>query len=760
MTTYYSHSKNFKAMKYYQFLAAAALFAFTACNSNDFQQGEELGEELPLKLIASQDASYDITGQMTTRAADGLYNLSSGFDGTETVYVWFNGFGSAYNVGAADANQKSTLYGGSLFFPATTTGTTSLYAVYPSASASANSHTVAADQTTADGYKASDLMFANKSVALNVDRTAAQELRFQHQLIKLKVTVTKAANINDITSLKMTNAKRTVAFTTSPTALTQGDLSDEGEIQIFSGHQTTTDAKTYTCIFPAQTWGGTGFLELTADDHTVIFTLNKSDWVNGQEYSLNLNIDYSFLNTTVDISNWVEGGGVAVGVSPGIPAADIVDLGLSVKWASMNVGAEHITDYGDYFAWGELSGFGTADGRSFDLASYVFNTDNPAVLPDANDAVIYNWGAAWRMPSKAEWEELTNTDNCAWTWQANYQGSGVSGWLVTSKKTGFTSNSIFLPAAGVYSGSTAPTTGSAGNYWSKTKASASNDNAAILAFDNSSASVVETMERYKGVCIRPVQPRINLSVNNAQIITFFVNGVAFNMVGVKHGAVFSNYGYIGWGSVSNVTLTITKDYYIGQTEVTQALWQAVMGSNPSKWPTNINNPVEQMYWGDICGEDGFLDKLNAALADQLPYGLRFKLPTEGQWEYAARGGIWSRGYTYAGSNNMDEVGWYNENSAIDGKQQPHPVGLKKPNELGLYDMSGNVFEWLRDYYAPLTANSTLVDPTGATSPWSPVYYCIRGGHYKTGASSARISNRGVHEPTLTYDETGFRLVLE
>ena len=129
-------------------------------------------------------------------------------------------------------------------------------------------------------------------------------------------------------------------------------------------------------------------------------------------------------------------------------------------------------------------------------------------------------------------------------------------------------------------------------------------------------------------------------------------------------------------------VTMTNDYYIGRYEVTQALWQAVMGSNPSKFKGD-DLPVETVNWGD-CQD--FISKLNA-MTDK-----RFRLPTEAEWEYAARGGKKSRGYKYSGSKTLGDVAWYEGNSG----SKTHAVGTKQPNELGIYDMTGNVYEWCQD----------------------------------------------------------------
>ena len=187
-------------------------------------------------------------------------------------------------------------------------------------------------------------------------------------------------------------------------------------------------------------------------------------------------------------------------------------------------------------------------------------------------------------------------------------------------------------------------------------------------------------------------------------------------------------------------VTLTNDYYIGKYEVTQALWKAVMGNNPSS-PKYDNFPVERVSWKD-CQK--FLSKLNRIT------GKTFRLPTEAEWEYAARGGNKSRGYQYSGSNNISDVAWYGY-----GGEGTHYVGTKQPNELGIYDMSGNVGEWCQDWY-DLYNSSSLVNPTGANSGSFRVY---RGGSWHGDTGCCRSSYRYFSTPDVRYNDLGFRLVL-
>jgi len=183
-------------------------------------------------------------------------------------------------------------------------------------------------------------------------------------------------------------------------------------------------------------------------------------------------------------------------------------------------------------------------------------------------------------------------------------------------------------------------------------------------------------------------------------------------------------------------------YYIGQTEVTQALWEAVMGNNPSHFKGN-NNPVECVSWED-CQE--FIRKLNSLT------GRQFRLPTEAEWEYAARGGNRSRGYKYSGSNDIGEVAWYSGNAG----DTTHPVAQKRANELGLYDMSGNVSEWCSDWYGSYSS-APQTNPAG---PATDSFCVSRGGDYWIVAGYCRVSYRSGYGPSYCHDFLGLRVVLE
>ena len=242
---------------------------------------------------------------------------------------------------------------------------------------------------------------------------------------------------------------------------------------------------------------------------------------------------------------------------------------------------------------------------------------------------------------------------------------------------------------------------------------------------------------------KPVQP--------GGTTTYTVNGVSFKMVSVSGGTFLmgaqntdssgSNYdadAYDNEAPVHNVTLS---DYQIGETEVTQALWQAVMGTNPSA-SRGDNLPVETVSWDD-CQE--FITKLNQAT------GKTFRLPTEAEWEFAARGGTKSQGYKYSGSNTIGDVAWYKENSG----SKTHEVGTKQANELGLYDMSGNVYELCSDWYGNYSS-SAQSNPTG---PSTGSIRVLRGGSWSSYARYCRVAYRNGATPTGRGYRNGLRLAL-
>ena len=224
--------------------------------------------------------------------------------------------------------------------------------------------------------------------------------------------------------------------------------------------------------------------------------------------------------------------------------------------------------------------------------------------------------------------------------------------------------------------------------------------------------------------------------------TFTVNGVTFEMIPVEGGTFrMGSTDFDAYSTESPIHSVTLSNYSIGKYEVTQALWQAVMGSNPSNFKGD-NLPVEDVSWNDC---QTFINKLN-----QLT-GQHFRLPTEAEWEYAARGGNRSQGYKYSGSNYIGDVAWYTSNS----NSKTHAVGTKKPNELGIYNMSGNVWEWCSDWDGSYNISSQ----TNPQGPSSGQYRVYRGGSWSSNARYCRSANRFSITPAFRFNYLGLRLAL-
>ena len=281
-------------------------------------------------------------------------------------------------------------------------------------------------------------------------------------------------------------------------------------------------------------------------------------------------------------------------------------------------------------------------------------------------------------------------------------------------------------------------------------------------------------------------------------LTFTVNGETFTMIFVEGGSFIMGCTpeqgncYEGERPTHKVTLT---DFYMGEFEVTQKFWHVIMGTNlREQWLANemhkegggyivtaskkidgVVIPGQVLFTADersktisLYGEgenypiyfinyvdcEQFCNRLNQLLADQLPEGYKFRIPTEAQWEYAARGGKMSRNYTFSGSNNIDEVAWYDTNS----EEKTREVGKRIKNELGIYDMSGNVWEWCRDRYnANYYSRSAFINPLGSEKGNE---YVLRGGSWNQKDWSCRIATRHKAEPIAYTNNYGFRLALE
>lgn len=244
--------------------------------------------------------------------------------------------------------------------------------------------------------------------------------------------------------------------------------------------------------------------------------------------------------------------------------------------------------------------------------------------------------------------------------------------------------------------------------------------------------------------------------NNHTEELFTISGVTFKMILVEGDTFWMgaqsddpnamNYDPNAYSNESPVHQVTLNNFYMGETEVTQALWQAVMGNNPSHF-FGYNLPVETVSWGDC---QFFISELNEIFASQLD-GRQFALPTEVEWEFAARGGKNTHGYKYSGGNNISGVAWYKDDSGT----TTHAVGTKLPNELGLYDLSGNVEEWCNDWY---NAYNDGIQTNPLNRSINSDYVC-RGGGWNYQAKNCRVSCRNHNAPSNCNYYLGLRLVL-
>ena len=282
---------------------------------------------------------------------------------------------------------------------------------------------------------------------------------------------------------------------------------------------------------------------------------------------------------------------------------------------------------------------------------------------------------------------------------------------------------------------------------------------AFVSSDNNDNLVEEQNQ------VASIPEELDIFTNLEKDEMVFVEGGTFLMGAQSNDPSAPNYNAEAFDDESPVHQVTLSDYYIGKYEVTQQLWEYVMsytgtcadgssmrayssdvwlGDNPSSsYGLGDYYPAYYVSWEDVVNI--FIPRLNKIT------GQTFRLPTEAEWEYAARGGHKSKGYKYAGSNTIDDVAWYYGNTA----SSTHAVGTRSPNELGLYDMSGNVWEWCSDWYG-VYSSSSQTNPTGPSSGSDRV---LRGGSWLNFAENCRVSNRGIFNPDYRYNNYGFRLVL-
>ena len=499
-------------------LIAIAALLTAACSQMEYPVQE--GTPVTLK--------YTTIDATETKAAQ---NLNEGtFASGESIKVRISNTGAGswtdYDFTTGDAGAMSPT-STVPYYPAGSQNI-DIVAYYPATAGT--SFSVATDQIADANYKASDLMFA--SVTNQAKQATAVELAFAHKMTKMNVNITAGTGVTSITSVSILNVKPTVSFDQAT-----------GVVGSASGSATSIAmSNNGAAIIPAQTIDG-NLLSIVTNKGTAIYSVSNKAFEAGKQYTLNITVNLRAVNSTTVITGWTSEGTVIVnpvqGNSPDL--AEAVDLGLSVKWANMNVGATAETDYGTYFAWGEISGLtvtghsGTiADGNAktyfswhtyawanivgekyslskycptakqgtcwFDPEGSMVPADNITKLLPCDDAARANWGGDWRMPTLAEIAELMEETNNEWV--ADYNGTGVSGYKFTKKNDA--TKFIFLPAAGQRSAGVFYNQGTFGYYWSSNLFEPDPYFASELYFQSEAKGSSENM-RFYGFPVRPVK---------------------------------------------------------------------------------------------------------------------------------------------------------------------------------------------------------------------------------------------------------------
>ena len=476
--------------------------------------------ENPAESNVPVSLSYSTVAAIETKAAQ---NLNEGtFASGESVKVRISNTGAdswtdyTFTTAAAGA---MTAPDPAPYYPAGSQNI-DIVAYYPATAGS--SFTVATDQTADASYKASDLMFA--SVTNQAKQAEAVNLAFSHKMAKLNVNITAGQGVSSITSVSILNVKPTVSFNQATGAV--GEATGSATTIAISNNGNGA------VIIPAQTINGE-LLSIVTDKGMATYSVADKVFEAGNLYTINITVNLRAVGTTTAITGWTSEGTVTVNpvtkqkTPPGLEA---IDMGNGLKWANMNVGAESVTGYGDYFAWGETmpyyqdghaqdnpctnwivgksgydwtsyswcSGTSTSMIKYCKSASYGY-VDDKTVLEGTHDAACANWGGTWRMPTNADWEWLI--EHCAWQWTRQ---NGVWGMLVTSKIEGYTSNSIFLPAAGCRMDDGHYNASERGFYWSASLDDNYSNGARHVLFYSGADPSTKYESRYWGFSIRPV----------------------------------------------------------------------------------------------------------------------------------------------------------------------------------------------------------------------------------------------------------------
>ena len=510
---------------------AQPLLLLTSCTADEQDGSTSL---TPIALTATMAVEDD----GTTRAGTAIQ--STQFAQGETFYAYFPSNVTVGSTTSASHTTFTTSNGSGATSPATTPymnagqSSATVHAYYPSTvTNTTSSFSVQTAQNTDANYKSSDLMYATGTVTKS-GSSATGSLTFTHKMAKIIVNVTLGQGISSVISVRIVGGSKTIALSNNASTLgaTSDALSTSSYITMYSG--TSTSAVSCAGLIPPQTVTSS-FLQVVTAEGTATYSVTDKAFASGLSYTYNITINASAIGVTTDVTDWDSQGTtnlVNYGSETAQVAPEAVDLGLSVKWANMNVGATAVTDYGTYFAWGETSGYtvvgasGTpASGNaktSFSWGTYAWcngasssmtkystdasywddniNSDTPdgkTQLELGDDAARANWGGKWRMPTQTEMQELLDGTDQEWT-----TINSVAGRKFMKKSDH--SVYIFLPAAGYRDGASFSGQGSYGFFWSSALATVRPSRAWYLLFVSSNAYVYD-VNRFNGYTVRAVQ---------------------------------------------------------------------------------------------------------------------------------------------------------------------------------------------------------------------------------------------------------------
>lgn len=470
-----------KTMRFLSMAALALVGAMMTGCTNDDNIIDEPQQPASKNNIVTMTTTVSLDGGAATTRALTSGGVKTFAEGEQMALVYKNTSSATVKaVSAALADGDITNEGKSATFTFELTDpdrSQNVTYIYPAAMANDDgtvNYDALATQNGTLATLSSTLDLATYSAAWNAGSLPAATL--DNQLAILALTLKNSTGTSTITSglTQVTLSDGTNTYTVTPTSSTFG-----------------TDV-IYVAIRPV-----TAALSYTATDGTTNYTKTATS----REYAAS-----GFYNLGLRMAQSLTPAGV-----------EAVDLGLSVKWANMNVGAESVTDYGKYYAWGATTDnysesknyqwsntpYYTGDGSTHSWSKYT-GSDSKSTLEAADDAAAVNWGGSWRMPTETEMQELL--DNTTRTWQSNYNSSGIAGYLFTSTKTGYTDKSIFLPAAGYRDGSSLSDAAEGNGFWSSTHSSNASCGRSLI-FVSDYASMYSYRSRYYGLPVRAVQDK-------------------------------------------------------------------------------------------------------------------------------------------------------------------------------------------------------------------------------------------------------------